>query len=217
MTKIRVLVVDDHTILRDGLCALLASTGDIEVVGEAANGRDALHMTGELQPDIVLMDIHMPVMSGLEATRFIRDEFPSVKIIALTQYEDKEYVFPMIEAGAQGFISKTSASSELGSGIRSVYQGDSYLSPAIAKLLVEDRQSGNSTSNRGNSYHQLTNREKEILKLTAEGHTVREIAEKLIISPKTVEGHKTNMLAKLDLHSTAELIKYALRHGIITM
>lgn len=110
MTKIRVLVVDDHTILRDGLCALLTPTGDIEVVGEAANGRDALNMIGELQPDIVLMDIHMPIMSGLEATRFIRNEYPFVKVIALTQYEDKEYVFPMIEAGAQGFISKTSAS-----------------------------------------------------------------------------------------------------------
>ena len=217
MTKIRVLVVDDHTILRDGLCALLTATGDIEVVGEAANGRDALNMIGELQPDIVLMDIHMPIMSGLEATRFIRNEYPLVKVIALTQYEDKEYVFPMIEAGAQGFISKTSASSELGSGIRSVYQGDSYLSPAIAKLLVEDRQLGNTTSNKGNSYHQLTNREKEILKLTAEGHTVREIADKLIISPKTVEGHKTNMMSKLNLHSTAELIKYALRNGIITV
>lgn len=112
---------------------------------------------------------------------------------------------------------KTSASSELGTGIRSVYQGDSYLSPAIAKLLVEDRQLGNATSNKGNSYHQLTNREKEILKLTAEGHTVREIADKLIISPKTVEGHKTNMMSKLNLHSTAELIKYALRNGIITV
>ena len=137
MQKIRVLVVDDHTILRDGICALLALAGDIEVLGEAANGNQALQMVKELAPDVVLMDIAMPIMGGLEATRRINKEFPRTKVLVLTQYDDKEYVFPVIESGASGFISKAAASSELTSGIRSVHHGDSYLSPSVTKLLVE--------------------------------------------------------------------------------
>jgi DNA-binding NarL/FixJ family response regulator len=132
MSRIRVLVVDDHTIVRDGICALLELAGDIEVVGEAADGSEALAMIQKLEPDVVLMDIAMPVMGGLEATRRISKEFPRTKVLILTQYDDKEYVFPVIEAGASGFVSKIAASSELVSGIRSVYQGDSYLSPSIA-------------------------------------------------------------------------------------
>src|SRR4030043_489756 len=127
MPKIRVLVVDDHAIVRDGICALLNLAGDIEAVGEAANGRDALEMVGRLLPDIVLMDIAMPLMTGLEATRRIHKEFPQTKVIVLTQYEDREYVLPVIEAGASGFVSKTAASSELTSAIRSVYRGGSFL------------------------------------------------------------------------------------------
>ena len=142
MQKIKVLVVDDHTIVRDGICTLLALAGDIEVVGEAANGIEALKMVKELEPDVVLMDIAMPVMGGLEATRRIRKEFSRTRVLVLTQYDDKEYVFPVIQAGASGFISKVAASSELASGIRSVHHGDSYLSPSVAKLLVEDLQHG---------------------------------------------------------------------------
>jgi len=217
MEKIRVLVVDDHTIVRDGICALLALTGDMEIVGEAANGEEALDKVGELMPDVVLMDINMPVMGGLEATRRIHDEFPSIKVLALTQYDDKEYVFPIIEAGASGFISKTSASSDLGLAVRSVFQGDSFLSPSVARLLVKEHQLGGKGQDRSDSYGQLTTREKEVLKLTADGCTIREIAEELIISPKTVEGHKTNLMTKLGIHSNADLIKYAVRKGIITI
>ena len=140
MEKIRVLVVDDHTIVRDGISALLSLAGDIEVVGEAVNGNDALKMAAKLQPDVVLMDIAMPIMGGLEATRRITKEFPGTKVLVITQHDDKEYVFPVIESGAAGLISKAAASSELATGIRAVYKGDSFLSPSVARLLVENYQ-----------------------------------------------------------------------------
>jgi len=210
-------VTDDHAMVRDGICALLALTGDIEAVGIATNGREALEMVRELTPDVVLMDIAMPIMDGVEATRRIHKEFPKVKVLALTQYDDKAYVFPVIEAGASGFISKTAASSELVAGIRSVHRGDSFLSPSVARFLVEDYQQIASMKGRQDPYEQLTNREREVLKLVAEGHTTQEIAAMLVLSPKTVERHKTNLMGKLDIHNRTELVKYALRRGIITV
>ena len=216
MRKIRVLVVDDHTIVRDGICALLALAGDIEVVGEAGNGSEALKMVKELQPDVVLMDIAMPIMGGLEATRKIRKGFPGTRVLVLTQYDDKEYVFPVIEAGASGFLSKTGASSELSSGIRSVYRGDSSLSPSVAKLLVEAYQHDGVRASH-DPHEQLTDRERDVLRLVAEGHTTQEIADMLVVSPKTVEGYRTNLMAKLGIHNRVELVKYALRKGIITL
>ena len=217
MEKIRVLVVDDHTIVRDGIRALLGLAGDIEVVGEAENGREALDRVRELVPDVVLMDVAMPTMDGLEATRRIHREFPQTKVLALTQYDDREYVFSVVEAGAQGFISKTAASAEVVSGIRAVHRGDSFLSPSVAKLLVEHYREGAALRKSQDPYGQLTDREREILKLLAEGYTGQEIAEMLVISPKTVEGHKTNLMSKLDIHSRTDLVKYALRKGIITV
>ncbi len=217
MQKIRVLVVDDHTIVRDGICALLALAGDIEVIGEAANGSEALKKVKELQPNVVLMDIAMPIMGGLEATRRIRREFPKTQVLVLTQHDDKEYVFPVIEAGASGFISKVAASSELAQGIRSVFSGDSYLSPSIAKFLVEDYQHTAGERVSHDPYEQLTSRERDVLKLVAEGYSTQEIADILIISPKTVEGHKTSLMAKLGIHSRIDLVKYALRKGIVTI
>jgi len=215
--KIKVLVVDDHTIVRDGICVLLGLAGDIEVVGEAATGLEALQMVRELGPDVVLMDVSMPVMGGLEATRRIRKDSPRTKVLVLTQYDDKEYVFPAIDAGACGFISKAAASSELASGIRSVHRGDSFLSPSVARLLVEGYQQGVYTKGDHDPYQQLTDREKEVLKLLVEGYTNQEIAEMLVLSPKTVEGHKTNLMAKLDIHNRVELVKYAVRKGIISV
>ena len=214
MEKIKVLVVDDHTIVRDGICALLTLAGDIEVVGEAADGSEALKLVEEFKPDVVLMDIAMPIMGGLEATRRICRKFTKTKVLVLTQYDDKEYVFPVIEAGASGFISKVAASSELVSGIRSIYHGDSYLSPSIAKLVVENYQHGSERTSH-DPYQQLTSRERDVLKLVVEGHTTQEIADKLIVSPKTVEGHKTNLMAKLGIRNRIELVRYALRKGII--
>lgn len=215
MQKIRVLVVDDHTIVRDGICALLALAGDIEIVGEAANGREALEMIRGLAPDVVLMDIVMPILGGLEATRRIRKEFPGTKVVALTQYDDKEYVFPLLEAGACGFISKVAASSELTSAIRCVYRGESFLSPSVTKLMIEDYQQGAALRVKNDPYEQLTDREREVLKLVAEGYTTQEIADILVISPKTVEGHRSSLMAKLDIPNRIELVKYALRRGII--
>ena len=210
------MVVDDHTIVRDGICALLALVQDIEVIGEASSGTEALKMLKNLEPDVVLMDIAMPDMGGLEAPRHICKEFPRTKVIALTQHDDKEFVFPVIEAGASGFISKIAASSELASGIRSVFRGDSFVSPSVAKVLIEDYQQKGPRGSR-DPYTQLTERERDVLRLAAEGRTTQEIADALVISPKTVEGHKTSLMTKLDIHNRTELIKYALRKGIISV
>lgn len=217
MQKIRVLVVDDHTIVRDGICALLALVGDIEVVGEAVNGSEALKMVAELKPDVVLMDIAMPIMGGLEATRRITREFPKTRVLVITQHDDKEYVFPVIESGASGLISKAAASSELAAGIRSVFQGDSFLSPSVAKLLVENYQKIAKERNHLDPYNQLTEREREVLKLLAEGFSTQEMADMLVITRKTVEGHKTNLMTKLGIHNRIDLVKYALRRGIISI
>ena len=217
MQKIRVLVVDDHTIVRDGISALLALAGDIDVVGEATNGNEALKMATKLKPDVVLMDIAMPIMGGLEATRRISRELPDTKVLVVTQHDDKEYVFPVIESGASGLISKAGASSELAEGIRAVYRGDSFLSPSVAKLLVENYQQTAGDRVQQDPYNQLTGREREILKLLAEGFSSQEIADMLVITRKTVEGHKTNLMAKLGIHNKIDLVKYALRRGIISI
>ncbi len=217
MQKIRVLIVDDHAILRDGISALLALAADMDVIGEAENGREALDRVRQLAPDVVLMDIAMPSMDGLEATRRIHKEFPQMKILTLTQYDDREHLLSLLEAGAEGFISKTAASSELASAIRSVYRGDSFLSPSVAKLLLKHYRQGAMAGKGQDPYDQLTDREREVLKLLAEGNTSQQIAETLVISPKTVEGHRTNLMAKLDIHNRTDLVKYALRKGIITV
>ncbi|HUV52443.1 MAG TPA: response regulator transcription factor [Dehalococcoidia bacterium] len=217
MRRIKVLIVDDHAIVRDGVSTLLSLAGDIEVIGEAANGKEGLEKVGKLLPDVVLMDIAMPIMGGLEAIRRIRKAFSGVKILALTQYDDKEHVFPAIQSGANGFVSKTSASSELTAGIRAVFTGESYLSPSIAKLFVEDYRQVSLAGGKSDPYEELTDREREILKLVVEGYKTRQIAEILSVTPKTVEAHKTSLMKKLGIHSNLELVKYALRRGIISM
>lgn len=217
MSAIKVLIVDDHSIVREGVCALLELSPEVEVVGEAVNGREALTKVRELEPDVVLMDIAMPVMDGLEATRRIVDSHPDVKILVLTQYNDKEYVFPIIEAGALGFLSKTAASSELITAIRAVSRGNSYLSPSIARFLVDAYRSEGGVSRSHDPYDDLTRREREVLKLLAEGYTAREIAEMLNLSIKTIDGYRSNLMGKLDLRNRVELVKYALRKGVTTL
>ena len=217
MKKIKVLVVDDHTLVRDGIRSLLALTADIEVVGEAANGREALEKVKQLVPDVVLMDLAMPTMGGLEATRRIRREFAGTKVLALTQYDDSEYVIPIIEAGARGFVTKMAAFSELASAIQAVYNGDSYLSPSAAAALVEEYQQKTTVEGEKDPYQMLTDREREVLKLVVEGHTTREIADILVVSPKTVEWYKTSLMKKLNIHNRTDLIRYAIRKGIIAL
>lgn len=217
MQQIKVLIVDDHTLVRDGIRALLALVADIRVVGEAANGKEALEKVKRLAPDVVLMDLAMPIMSGLEATRRIRKRFPRTKVLALTQYEDREYIIPTIEAGARGFISKTAAFSELASAIQAVYQGGSFLSPMAAAAVVEECQQKVAVEGEKDSYQHLTDREREMLKLVAEGYTAKEIADMLVISLRTVETHKTNLMKKLNIHNKADLIRFAIRKGIITV
>ena len=215
MNKIRVLIADDHTLVRDGIRALLALASDIEVVGEAANGKEAVEKARELAPDVVLMDLAMPVVTGLEATRRICRESPGTKVLALTQYDDSEYVIPVVEAGARGFVTKMSAFSELTSAIQAVYRGESYLSPSAAAVLVEERQQRADLGVGNDPYRQLTDREREILKLVVEGHTAREIAEILVVSPKTVEWHKSNLMSKLNIHNMADLVRFAIRKAVI--
>lgn len=217
MKRIRVLIVDDHTLVRDGIKALLALSADIEVVGEAANGMEALEKVKEFAPDVVLMDLAMPIMGGLEATRRIRKEFTRTKVLALTQYDDADYVVPVIEAGARGFITKMSAFSELATAIQAVYRGESYLSPSAATALVEEFQVKTGAEGEKDPYQQLTNREREVLKLLAEGYTAREIADMLVVSPKTVEWYRTSLTKKLNIHNKTDLIKFAIRKRVITI
>jgi NarL family two-component system response regulator LiaR len=215
MKKTRVLVVDDHTIMREGICALLKLASDIEVVGEAANGREALDMAKQLMPDIVVMDISMPVMDGREATRRLTKDLPSIKILVLTQYDDKEHVLSLIDAGACGFVSKKAAFEELSSAVRCIARGESFLSPSVAKVVIDAYQYGAASRDKSDPYEQLTDREKDVLKLLVEGHSTQKIAELLALSPKTVAGYKTSLMSKLDITSGIDLVKYALKKGII--
>ena len=217
MKKIRVLIADDHTLVRDGIRSLLALTADIEIVGEAADGREAVEKVRQLMPDIVLMDLAMPIMGGLEAARRVRKEFPATKVLVLTQYDDSEYVIPVIEAGARGFVSKMSSSSELASAIQAVYRGESFLSPSAAAALIDECQQQTTFKGEKDPYQLLTDREKEVFKLIAEGHTAREIADVLVVSPKTVDWYKTSLMKKLNIHNRIDLIKFAIRKGIITL
>ena len=213
MAKIRVLVVDDHALLRDGIRALLALHDDIEVVGEATDGREAINMVHQLSPDVVLMDIAMPLMDGLEATRRIRKENPQAKVLILTQHDNREYMLSSVKAGADGCIPKRAVASELVSAIRVVHQGDSYLYPSVAKMLIGDYLQ----HVQQDSYERMTNREREVLKLVAEGCTSQEIADLLCVSVKTVLSHRTKIMEKLDIHNRAQLVKYAIRKGLISV
>ncbi len=210
--KISVLLVDDHAILRAGLRSLLATYDDIEVVGEASDGEEAIRMVRELAPDVIVMDVQMPGMNGLIATRYIMEEYPDARILMLTQYGHKEYVLPLLEAGARGYVLKQAADTDFVKGIHAVYEGNSYLYPPIAKLVLDALMAGEEASDPDRL---LTPREREVLVLVAQGYTNSEIADILFISPKTVDVHRTRMMNKLDIHNVAEIVHYAVRRRLI--
>lgn len=213
--KIRILLADDHTILRAGLKMMLNAQPDMEVVGEAQDGRQAIEETRKLQPDIVLMDITMPDINGIEATRQIKRLTPDVKILMLTMHEHDEYVFQALQAGASGYMLKEAADTELITALHVITSGQFYLSPTAQSVVVGDYLQKVRTGEERDSYSSLTEREREILKLVAEGFTNNQIAERLVISPKTVDTHRTHIMDKLNMHSRAELIKYAMRRGLL--
>jgi len=213
MNKIRILVADDHAILRDGIRALLGVHSDMEIVGEAEEGNQAVEKVLEMAPDVVIMDIGMPGIDGIEATRRIVKKSAKSKVLILTQHNNREYIVSAIKVGAAGYLPKKALGSELISAIRSVHQGGSFLYPSAAVAIIKEYLH----AAEDDPYQSLTAREKEVLKLFAEGKTSREIADSLGVSLKTVNGHRMEVMKKLDLRNRAELIKYAIRKGIASI
>lgn len=215
MEKVRILLADDHQIIIDGLKMLIDDMDGIEIVGEATNGRDAVKLAGEHKPDIVIMDVAMPELNGIEATRQIIDEYPEVKVIVLSSHSEKRFVSNMFKVGAKAYLSKENAFSELSSAINAVMAGTSYLSPNIASALVEDYVEVVKSATERLEASNLSPRELEVLQLLAEGRSTRETAETLFVSVKTVEAHRRNIMEKLGLKGIAELTRYAIREGYI--
>ena len=210
---IRLLLVDDHSILRAGLRMLFAAESDLEIVGEAASGEEALRAVAELQPDVVIMDVAMPGMSGIEATRRIKAAHPSTAVLALTMHEDEQYFFEMLNAGASGYIPKRAAPDDLISAIHVVHEGNVFLHATLARFLMHELAHHMDSAQETDS--SLTDREREVLVLIAEGLTSREIGVRLVVSPRTVDRHRENIMAKLNLHSRVELVRYAIEKGLI--
>ena len=217
MSKIRVLIADDHALVREGISALLRFFDDIEVVGEASDGIEAIDRTRELKPDIILMDIGMPRLGGLEATIELRKTNPEIKIIILTQYEDREYISRFLKAGVSGYLLKKAVGSELVNALRTVQKGEFYLFSSIAAEVVAGYLGQNRGAEEQEPYEKLTDREKQVLKLIAEGLSHKEIAGCLNISVKTVIAHQTNISEKLNIHNRMGLAKFAIQKGIIKL
>ncbi|HNS02277.1 MAG TPA: response regulator transcription factor [Anaerolineae bacterium] len=216
MSTIRLLLVDDHQIVRAGLRMLFSAEPEVEIIGEANSGEEAVTLANALQPDVILMDVAMPGIGGIEATRRIKAAQPKIAVLALTMHEDEEYFFEMLAAGASGYVPKRAAPDDLLSAIRIVNQGDVYIYPSLARLLVKDflhRSEGSASETR----EELTPREQEVLTFIAEGNSNREIADALVISVKTVDRHRENIMRKLQLHNRVELVKYAIEKGLITV
>jgi DNA-binding NarL/FixJ family response regulator len=217
MGKTRVVIADDHPILREGIRALLRQAGDIEVVGEAADGGEAIDVCARLDPDVVLMDIAMPGLGGLEATGTILRNNPRTRVLVLTQYEDREYIRQFLKLGVAGYVLKKTAGTELAGAIRSAHRGGLVLDPDVARIALKEVEPDSKPELRDDPYATLTERERQVLKLVAEGHSNKEVAGILGISVKTAMSHREHLMEKLDVHSRTELVKFALRRGIVRM
>ena len=215
--KVRLFLVDDHPIVRSGLRMLFQAEPDLEIVGEADGGAEAIVAVQKLRPDVVIMDVAMPGVNGIEATRRIKEIAPETAVLALTMHEDEQYFFEMLKAGASGYIPKRAAPDDLVAAVRVVAQGNVFLYATLARFLMKDMVEHETVADADVMADDLlTAREREVLACIADGMTSREIAEKLVISVKTVERHRENIMAKLDIHNRVELVKYAMRKGIIT-
>lgn len=214
MSKVKVVVVDDHDVVREGIRMVLATDPELEVVGTASSGEEAVDLVRKVHPQVVLMDISMPGLSGFEATRQIRDCDPNVQVVALTVHDSEGYVFQMLQAGATGYVLKRAPAEDVIQAVKRAERGEAVLHPSVAKLVIRDYLT---RVERGEemSFDSLSDREREILKLIAEGRTNREIAELLFVSIKTVQAHRANLMRKLGMHDRTELVKYAIRKGII--
>jgi two-component system response regulator NreC len=215
MSSIRLLLVDDHEVVRTGLRMLLEGQSNMLIVGEASTGRQALLLAEELTPQVVVMDITLPDMSGIEVTRLLRKKFPEMAVVALTIHEDEQYFYEMLRAGASGYVPKRAAPEDLVSAIEAASVGEVYLYPSLAKSLVSDYLSRASEETDRSAVDDLTEREQEVLALLAEGLTNEQIAEELVISKHTVARHRENLMRKLNLHNRSELVRYAIHRGII--
>jgi DNA-binding NarL/FixJ family response regulator len=213
----KILLADDHNVLRKGLRRILEEQPDLEVVGEASDGREAVALCNQLHPDIVVMDIAMPLMNGLEATRQILQRSSEVNVLILSMYSDENYVVQVLRAGARGYLLKDTAEEDLITAVRAVAKGQPFFSPKIAKLLMGDNIQRLRTEGMSDSYDLLTPREREVLQLIAEGKSNKEAAAALFVSPTTIETHRARIMDKLDLHSTADIVLYAVRKGIVQM
>lgn len=218
MTPIRILLVDDHVVVRAGLRMLLGADPELEIAGEAETGAEGVRLARELAPDVILMDISMPDMNGIEATRRIKEQNPDVAVLALTMHEDDQYFFEMLAAGASGYVPKRAAPNDLIAAIHAVQGGGMFLFPTLARVLVSDYlQRAEPAPAAGRGLDTLTEREREVLTLIAQGRSNQEIADALVISVKTVNRHRENIMAKLNLHSRVDLVRYAIEKGLIEL
>ena len=216
MNPIRVLLADDHTLIRAGLRMVVVSQPDFTVVGEASDGREAVALAEQLKPDVVVMDIGMPSLNGIEAYRQIHDSLPGSQVIMLSMHSDEGYVLRALKAGAKGYMLKDSAEADLASAIRAVTAGKSFFSPAVSKILLEDYMRKLKRTGAEDSFDLLSPREREVLQLVAEGKSSKEVANLLSLSVYTVETHRAKLMQKLNLHNIPELILYAVRKGVIS-
>jgi DNA-binding NarL/FixJ family response regulator len=215
MSDIRVVLADDHTIVRQGLKCLLTQVDGIEVAGDVENGHQLLHVTGKVKPDVVILDLSMPIMEGQQTAQLLKKEYPQVKILILTMHTNEEFVYNMFKLGVSGYVVKKASAEEIVTAIKAVHQDETYISPAISHKFVREYLRGSRTAPQPAFSDKLTFRERQILKLIAEGWASNKIAEHLHISVRTVETHRNNIMQKLKLHKVADLVKYAIRRNLV--